>query len=274
MTHRNTIRRPGQTAPLGPVEARRAIRAGRHTGTTAGMAPGFLQGNLVILPGALADDFKRFCLANPRPCPLIGITAPGSPYVPELGADLDLTTDLPAYKLFRNGNFREQLHDISHLWRDDLVGFVLGCSFSFEAALLKAGIPVRHIEQGTTVPMYATSIATAPAGQFFGSLVVSMRPLSEADAERAAEISARFPEAHGAPVHVGDPAAIGIENIEEPAFGAASAIRAGEVPVFWACGVTPQLAIVNARPKLAITHAPGAMIITDVPANHAKLITA
>jgi uncharacterized protein YcsI (UPF0317 family) len=222
-----------------------------------------VQGNLVVLPNDVARDFTRFCQRNPKPCPVIGVTKPGVPNVPELGADLDLRTDLPRYRVWRNGELAEEISDIGHLWRDDLVGFVLGCSFTFEEALTAAGIPLKHLAAGTNVAMYRTDIACEPAGPFAGPLVVSMRPLTPAGAERAIEITARFPAAHGAPVHVGNPEEIGISNISTPDYGDSVEIAPDELPVFWACGVTPQAAIATARIPFAITHAPGCMLVTD-----------
>jgi uncharacterized protein YcsI (UPF0317 family) len=222
-----------------------------------------VQGNLVVLPGELADDFMNFCRLNPKPCPLIGVTEPGVPRVPALGADIDLTTDLPRYRVWRDGELAEELPEVSHLWRDDFVGFVLGCSFTSEHALMAAGIPLKHVAAGTNVAMYRTNIACTPAGPFAGPLVVSMRPLTALDAERAIEITARFPSAHGAPVHLGKPEEIGIRDVASPDYGDPVVIAAGELPVFWACGVTPQAAIANARIPFAITHSPGCMLVTD-----------
>ena len=244
-------------------EVRIAARAGTLTGCTAGLAPGFVQGNLVILPNTYAEDFARFCELNPRPCPVIGMTEPGVADIPALGADIDLRTDLPRYRVWRDGELAKEVSDISHLWRDDLVGFVLGCSFTFEEALVAAGIPLKHLAAGKNVAMYRTNITCEPAGPFAGPLVVSMRPLTQSDAKRAIDITARFPSAHGAPMHIGDPARIGITDISTPDYGDAVEIAAHEVPVFWACGVTPQAALTNARTPFAITHAPGCMLVTD-----------
>ena len=246
-----------------PQAARRLIRSGAHSGHTAGMAMGYLQGNVVILPQELALAFAAFCHRNPKPCPLIAMSDPGDPRLPGLGADIDIRTDLPKYNIYRDGELAGQANDIGDLWRDDFVTFVLGCSFSFEEALLEAGIPLRHIEQDLTVSMYRTSIATAPAGPFSGGMVVSMRPMTPGNAIRAVEITSRQPAAHGAPVHLGDPAAIGIADIGRPDWGDPQEIRAGEIPVFWACGVTPQNAVRAARPPICITHCPGSMLITD-----------
>jgi len=245
-------------------EVRLAARAGALTGPTAGLAPGFVQGNLVILPGASAADFATFCERNPRPCPVIGMTQTGVPNVPALGADLDLRTDLPRYRVWRQGTLTDEITDISRLWREDLVGFVLGCSFTFEHALIAAGIPLKHLAAGRNVAMYRTNVACEPAGPFAGPLVVSMRPLSAGHAQLAIEITGRFTSAHGAPMHVGDPTAIGISNISSPDYGDAVEIATSELPVFWACGVTPQAALANARVPFAITHAPGCMLVTDL----------
>ncbi len=241
------------------------IRAGRYTGQTAGLAPGYLQGNLAILPGDLALDFARFCQRNPKPCPLVGVSDSGNPMLTTLGADIDIRTDVPRYNVYRDGELADQPSDILALWRDDFVAFVLGCSFSFERALLDNGVPVRHIETGATVAMYITDIAATSAGAFAGPIVVSMRPLKPADAIRAVEVTSGFPAAHGAPIHLGDPEAIGIADLNRPDWGDAPDVRPGEIPVFWACGVTPQVAIRAARPPICITHTPGSMLITDLP---------
>lgn len=233
------------------------------TGPTAHLASGYVQCNLAILPADWASDFLRFCQRNPRPCPLVAVSEPGDPRLPNLGLDLDVRTDVPRYRVWRHGRLEEELLDITQIWRDDLVTFAIGCSFSFEEALISAGIEVRHVSCGSNVPMYRTSIATAPAGPFAGPLVVSMRPMKAADAIRAIQITSRFPSVHGAPVHLGDPARIGIADLSRPDYGDAVEVRDGELPVFWACGVTPQSVIENARPPLCITHAPGHMLVTD-----------
>lgn len=260
---------PGLSA-ASPAEARRLIRTGAHTGQTAGMAPGYLQGNIAILPADLALDFARYCQRNPKPCPLVGVSETGDPALPTLGADIDMRTDLSGYNVYRDGKLAETVGDIRDLWRDDFVTFVLGCSFSFEAALVAEGVPLRHLETGTTVSMYRTNIETVPAGPFRGDMVVSMRPLKPADAIKAVEITARFPETHGTPVHLGDPAMIGIDDIARPDWGDPTEFEDGEVPVFWACGVTPQVAVRQARPPICITHRPGSMLITDIPSTEAR----
>ena len=246
------------------LAARLACRRDALRGTTAGIAPGYVQGNLVILPKDLAADFLRFCQANPKPCPLIGVSDPGNPKIPSLGLDLDIRTDFAGYRVWNNGELVEEIFDINAHWRDDLVAFVIGCSYSFEEALIEDGIQLRHVERSLRVPMYRTNIACTPAGPFAGPMVVSMRPLKPAHAIRAIQITSRFPAVHGAPVHVGLPELIGIKNLATPDYGDAVEIRADELPVFWACGVTPQSIIANVRPPFAITHAPGAMLVTDL----------
>ena len=246
-------------------DARARIRVGVHTGPTSGLAPGFAQANLVILPASHALDFARFCVRNPKPCPLLEITDTGSPHPRALSRDADLRTDLPRYRVFENGSLIDEPTEVSRYWRDDLVGFLLGCSFTFEWALAAAGLPLAHQRQGVNVPMYITDRRCAGAGPFEGPLVVSMRPFLPDDIARASAISARFPAMHGAPIHIGDPAAVGIADLGAPDFGDPVMVEAGEVPVFWACGVTPQAVVIEAKPALAIFHAPGHMFITDRP---------
>jgi uncharacterized protein YcsI (UPF0317 family) len=243
---------------------RRRIRAGMFTGATAGLAPGNVQANLVILPKTLAHDFLRFAQVNPKPCPVLAVSEPGDPRLPALAEDLDIRTDLPQYRVWRGGELVEEPGDLRDLWREDLVSFALGCSFSFEEALLREGIELRHVTCGSNVPMYRTNIACVPAGPFAGPLVVSMRPLPPADAIRAIQITSRFPAVHGAPVHIGLPEAIGIARLDRPDYGDAVPVHPDELPVFWACGVTPQAVIAEVRPEFCITHAPGAMLITDL----------
>jgi uncharacterized protein YcsI (UPF0317 family) len=259
-----TPMRRDETQPLGSgLAARLMIRADKHRGPTSGLAPGFVQGNLAILPQKLAADFLRFCQLNPKSCPLIGMSAPGDGRVPALGEDLDIRTDLPRYRVWRHGELVAEPTDVREVWRDDLVVFVIGCSFSFEEALTSDGIELRHITQRCNVPMYRTSIATAEAGPFHGPMVVSMRPMTPAHAIRAVQITTRFPSVHGAPVHIGKPELIGIKDIMQPDYGDAVEIRHDELPVFWACGVTPQSVIVTVRPDFCITHYPGSMLVTD-----------
>ncbi len=253
-----------------PYQLRQQIRSGSMTSNTSGLCSGFVQGNLCILPKGYANDFLKFCHLNPKPCPIIGMSeSPGDYRLKSLGQDIDLRTDIPQYKLFENGHNVAQINNIEQYWRDDLVAFVLGCSFSFEEALLADGLDVRNLSEGVNVPMYRTNIACQAAGPFAGNMVVSMRPYKPADAIRAVQICSRFPSVHGAPIHFGDPAAIGINDIAAPDFGDPVTINAGEVPVFWACGVTPQVAVEQAKPDFCITHAPGCMLVTDL--NNSKL---
>lgn len=247
-----------------PRELRRAIRTGKHSTHTAGLAPGYVQGNVCILPQEYAEDFLAFCQRNPKPCPLLCASRPGEAHLPALGADLDIRTDVPRYRVFRDGVLTGEVSDLRELWRSDLVTFVLGCSFSFEEALMEARLPLRYVEQGRNVPMYRTSIDTVPAGPFFGKLVVSMRPFKPADAIRAIEITSRYPRAHGAPVHIGRPELIGIADLGRPWAGDTTEVREDELPVFWACGITPQSVVLEARPSLCITHSPGHMLVTDL----------
>jgi uncharacterized protein YcsI (UPF0317 family) len=249
---------------LSPAELRARIRRGEWRGLTSGLAPGYAQANLVVLPRTAAYDFLVFCQRNPKPCPLLEVTDPGSaePVVTAPGADL--RTDVPRYRVLRRGRPAVEETDIRSFWRDDLVAFLLGCSFTFETAMLRAGIPVRHIECGCNVPMYVTSIPCRPAGALHGPMVVSMRPLPAADVPRAVLITGRYTRAHGAPVHIGDPAAIGIKDLGRPDYGEPPVIQPGEVPVFWACGVTPQAVALAAGVEFMITHAPGHMFVADL----------
>jgi uncharacterized protein YcsI (UPF0317 family) len=246
-----------------PAAERLRIRAGEHTGPTSGLAPGFAQANLAILPADDSLDFLRFCVRNPKPCPLLEVTDTGSPHPTALAPDADLRTDLPRYRVFRDGQLISEPTDITDYWRADLVAFLLGCSFTFEWALAAAGLPIAHQVQGVNVPMYVTNRRCSPAGAFDGPLVVSMRPFPPDAIPQVIEISARFPVMHGAPVHIGDPTEIGIDDLAAPDFGDAVRVGVDEVPVFWACGVTPQAVAIEARPSLAIFHAPGHVFVTD-----------
>jgi uncharacterized protein YcsI (UPF0317 family) len=246
-------------------DLRAAIRSGRIRGTTSGLCPGVVQANLVVLPRELASDFRLFCQRNPCACPLIEETEPGE-VTPRSAPSADLRTDAPLYRVYRHGLLEAEVPDVTALWRSDLVCFLLGCSFTFERALLEAGIPLRHQEQGTVVPMYVTRRSTAPAGIFAGPLVVSMRPVLETRVADVRAICRRYPLAHGEPIHVGDPGSLGIAELGRPDYGEAVSVREGEVPAFWACGVTPQAVARGAKPELLLTHAPGHMFLTDLPA--------
>jgi uncharacterized protein YcsI (UPF0317 family) len=245
-----------------PAQARAAFRAGLRT-PTASWAPGFVQANMVVLPEDAAGEFERFARGNPGPCPLLDVTEAGSPTT-RLAPGADLRTDLPAYRVWEDGQCVAEPGDVSRYWRGDLVAFLTGCSFTFERALLAAGVPVRHIEQGTNVPMFISSRQCQPAGRFAGPLVVSMRPVPAGLVATATAVTARYPAAHGAPVHAGDPAELGIADLSRPDFGDPVTAEPGDVPMFWACGVTPQAALAAARVPFAITHSPGHMLITDL----------
>jgi uncharacterized protein YcsI (UPF0317 family) len=258
-----SVKQQPQAVPQTGLEARLAIRSGAWTGPTSGIAPGFVQGNLAILPSALASDFMRFCQLNPKPCPLLAVGSPGDPHLPSLADDLDIRTDVVRYRVFRNGEMVGEPTDITEHWRDDLVIFALGCSFSFEDALTEGGIELRHVTENCAVSMYRTNIPTTAAGPFHGPLVVSMRPMKPADAIRAVQITTRFPAVHGAPVHIGRPDLIGIKDLAKPDYGAAVTVKSDEIPVFWACGVTPQSVVATVKPEFCITHYPGTMLVTD-----------
>jgi uncharacterized protein YcsI (UPF0317 family) len=244
-------------------ELRQAIRQGSFQGHTSGAAGPHVQGNLVVLPKDWASEFLLFCQRNPKPCPLLAVGDPGDPLLPSLGRDLDVRTDLPKYRVWKNGEIVSELNDVRDLWRDDLVAFVIGCSFSFEQALLDAGIGLRHVAQGRNVAMYRSSLQTVAAGRFHGPMVVSMRPMKASEAILAVQVTSRFPANHGAPVHLGHPGQIGIADLSQPDYGDSVQVLADEVPVFWACGVTPQAALRQARPEFCITHSPGCMLVTD-----------
>jgi uncharacterized protein YcsI (UPF0317 family) len=244
---------------------RAEIRAGRYGGHTAGLGVGYLQANIVILPAAAALDFMRFCQRNPKPCPLVGVSDTGDPMMHTLGRDIDIRSDVPAYNIYRHGRLDGTVPDINDLWTDDMVAFALGCSFTFEHALMQAGIPLWHVENDTTVPMFRTNIDCVPAGPFASKMVVSMRAVDPARLDEVSRIARRYPLAHGAPVHHGNPVDIGITDITRPDWGDPAPVADDQVPVFWACGVTPQVALEAAAPPLCITHRPGHMLITDIP---------
>ena len=249
---------------LNPASVRELIRRGEYTGQTSGLCRGYAQANLVALPKEYAYDFLLFAQRNPRACPLLEVTDTGSRILKEIAPGADLATELPRYRIYENGILTKEVTDASPYWRDDLVSFLIGCSFSFEGDLLAADVPVRQIEEGKNVPMYDTNIPCKPAGLFHGHLVVSMRPIPHELVSKAVQITAAMPRVHGAPVHIGDPAVIGIRDLNAPDYGDAVTVKPGEVPVFWPCGVTPQNAVMNSKPSFAITHAPGHMLISDV----------
>ena len=252
---------------VSPELVRTAIRSGSYTGHTAGLAAGKLQCNLAILPECYALDFLRFCQRNPKPCPVVAVSDSGDANLPTLGRDIDIRTDVSKYRVFKDGAFAEEVDDIQAFWADDLVTVALGCSFTFENALLRNDIPVRHIETGLNVPMFRSNIDLEPAGPFAGKMVVTMRPIPKEQVEQAREISARYPHAHGAPIAIGEPAQIGIADLSQPDWGDAVEIKSGEVPVYWACGVTPQNVLLDAKLPLCMTHSPGHMLISDVAEN-------
>ncbi len=252
-------------ANMKPCEVRKLIRSGEIDFQTSGMCNGYAQANLAVLPKELAFDFLLFTQRNKKPCPVLDVTEVGSPVPRLIAPDADLRYDIPRYRIYKKGVLTDEVTNLEKYWRDDLVAFLLGCSFSFEGPMLDAGLEVRHITDNHNVPMYITNIECVPAGVFHGPTVVSMRPMKPQDAVRATQVTSRMPFVHGAPIHFGDPAAIGIKDIDKPDFGEPSEIKEGEVPVFWACGVTPQAVAMAVKPEFMITHAPGHMFISDVP---------
>ncbi len=247
-----------------PPVVRQLIREEKITDQTSGMCEGYAQANLISLPQKYAYDFLLFAMRNPKACPILEVIEAGETLVKEVANGADISTDIPKYRVFENGELKGEYLNMKEYWRDDLVSFLIGCSFSFEDELIKAGIPIRHIEQGCNVPMYLTNIACKKAGVFSGSMVVSMRPIPYELVPKAVLVTGEMPKVHGAPVHIGDPEAIGIKDINKPDFGDSVEIREGEVPVFWPCGVTPQAVVMNSKPDFCITHSPGHMFITDV----------
>ena len=257
------IRDPSPDLLQSSEAVRQACRNGQLTGPTSGLAAGFTQANLVILPRDWADEFHEFCRRNPKPCPLLDVLPAGDPHPQRWAENADLRTDLPAYRVWKHGELVSEPTNITDLWQDDFVSFLIGCSFTFESALLAADVPVRHVELGTNVPMFRTNQPCEPFGRFRGQLVVSMRPLRPADAIRAVEITSQFPQVHGSPVHIGLPELLGIQDISRPDYGTAVPVHSDELPVFGACGVTPQAVLMETRPPFVITHSPGCMFVTD-----------
>jgi uncharacterized protein YcsI (UPF0317 family) len=251
-------------AKLPPRDLRALIREGKITKHTSGMCEGYAQANLAVLPSEYAYDFLLFAQRNPKSCPVLEVADRGSRFLKTIAPGADIAKDIPKYRVYQNGVLEGEYTDVSGLWRDDFVSFLIGCSFSFESELIASDIPVRHIEEGRNVPMYITGIDCEPAGIFHGKMVVSMRPIAPNLVVKAVQVTASMPRVHGAPVHIGDPELIGIKDLGKPDFGDDVTIKPGEVPVFWACGVTPQSVIMSAKPSMAITHAPGHMLVTDV----------
>lgn len=247
-----------------PDEIRKQIRNGALDVPTSGMCKGYVQANVVILPSKYAYDFLKFCFRNPKTCPLLDVSEIGSTSFSKYGKDADIRTDVGKYRLYKNGKLVDSYSDIKALYTDDMVSFLIGCSFTFEHALLEAGIPIRHIEENHNVPMYITNIPASPSGVFTGNITVSMRPMTMAQAIKATEITSNFKEVHGTPIHIGNPSEIGISDLNTPDYGEKVTIKENEVPVFWGCGVTPQSVALDAKPELMMTHAPGYMFITDV----------
>ena len=250
--------------PSRPGDLRGLMRAGRWTEPTIALAPGYVQANLAALPREVAFDFLLFCQRNPRSCPLLEVVEAGDVEATQLAPGSDLRTDLPRYRVFKDGEPTAEVTDATEHWRDDLVSFLIGCNFSFQRAVAEAGIPLRHFQEGKSDPTFVTSVETSPAGIFHGPMVVSMWPIHWSHVSRVVQITSRFPAAHGAPVHIGEPSAIGIKDILRPEYGDVVELKEGEVPVFWGCGVTPQEAILRGRPSVAITHSAGHMFVTDL----------
>ena len=248
---------------LSPKELRHLIRNREWTTPTSGVAKGYLQANLVMLPREQAFNFLLFCVRNPKPCPILDVLEPGQTE-PTITLGADLRTDLPRYCIFEYGQLKGEVEDVTTVFNDDTVSFLLGCSFSFENAMLAAGLPIRNLEENKNVSMYITRIPCKPAGPFSSSLVVTMRPMTPSQAIRAVQVTTRFHLTHGAPIHLGSPQEIGIKNLARPEYGDAVTIRPGEIPVFWACGVTSQLAATSTPLPLVITHAPGHMFVSDL----------
>lgn len=249
---------------LAPARVRKFIREERITGPTSGMCPGYAQANLVVLPKEYAYDFLLFTQRNPKSCPVLEVSEAGDRLLRRIAPGADIASEIPRYRIYENGVMTGEYTNVESFWREDLVSFLIGCSFSFESELLEAGIEVRHISMGCNVPMYITNIECEPAGIFSGKMVVSMRPIPYGQLVKAVTVTEQMPKVHGTPIHIGDPSVIGIKDVNRPDFGDAVPVKPGEVPVFWCCGVTPQSVVMNVKPSFCITHAPGHMLITDV----------
>lgn len=255
-----------------PNALRAAIRQGQFAKPTSGQCPGYLQANMAILPQAFAEDFATFCAINSQPCPLIEKLDIGNPHPKtcvlnnEQGTAGDVRSDLPKYRIYRNGLLVEEVSNVQAYWQQDLVTFLLGCSFTFERALQEYGIPVRNIDEGKNVSMYKTNRMCTSVGIFQQvPLVVSMRPIRKDLVHLAVQITAQFPQAHGAPIHCGDPSVLGIQDLSKVDFGDAVTVLDDEVPCFWACGVTAIMSAIQAKSDICITHSPGHMFVTDLP---------
>jgi len=247
-----------------PTEFRKKVRNNEYQKPTAGMCPGYAQTNLIVLPWEDAYDFLLFAQRNPKPIPILEVTEVGSRELQTLGNDIDVATDFPKYRIYRNGKMVDEYLSVVDFWREDLVSFLIGCSFSFEDLLVDAGIEIRHITEKANVPMFNTNIPLKQAGKFSGNMVVSMRPIKSSQIATAVNVTNRLPGVHGAPIQIGNPAEIGIYDLANPDYGDAVTINENEIPVFWACGVTPQAAVMASKPKFAITHSPGHMLITNI----------
>ena len=245
-------------------ELRMAVRRGEYTGLTTARAPGYVQANLVVLPQKQVADFLRFCELNAAACPVLGVSEPGSPCIPALAHDMDVRRDLPGYLIHRSGVATEEVSDITDVWRSDMVAVAIGCWFSMEDALAAAGVRLRHVELGIQGPLFKTSVQTRGAGIFGGPLVVSMRPFARESVDTVRQITSRFLRVHGAPIHEGDPSALGIANFGTPDFGEVLQPLPGEVPLYWPCGLTALVALENSGIEFFVTHAPGKMLVTDI----------
>jgi uncharacterized protein YcsI (UPF0317 family) len=247
---------------LPPREVRQLIREGKWRGVTALVSAGYAQANLAILPKNLAFEFLLFCQRNPKPCPVLEVTEPGNPILSQIAKGADIRTDIPKYRIYQKGKYIAEVENIKDYWRDDLVAFLIGCSYTFEAAMVRANIPLRHVEDNRNVSVYITNIPCVSAGIFSGPMVVSMRPIPEKSVVRAIQVTSRFPATHGAPIHVGDPQKIGVQDLQKVDWG--DPLEKDDVPVFWACGVTPQAVAMASKPEIMITHSAGHMFLSDI----------
>lgn len=248
-----------------PEEVRGLIRRNQWSQSTSGVASGYVQANLVILRKEYALEFMQFCHRNPKPCPLLDVTDIGSSKPVYLGEDADIKTDIGFYRVYRNGKLTETLTDLNEIWEKDMVGFLLGCSLTFERHLVNTGIYLHHYKNNNPVSMYKTNIPCVEAGIFKGNMVVSMRPIPVKELTNVVLMTSKFSLAHGAPIHIGSPEYIGIKELHKPDFGEVVPMPDDCVPVFWACGVTPQAIAIENKIDLMITHEPGYMFVSDIP---------